>query len=103
MSTNFDFLNGYLCISDIPTEKLKKGPDGRIYLGYTISKMKQEDTHGNTHTMFVRESKEDRENGVERVWLGKGKSYELARSRKIENPDDLNDLPGGVTTDDLNF
>ena len=37
--------------------------------------MKQPDKYGNTHTIYMMQSKEEREARADRIYIGKGKEY----------------------------
>ena len=64
-----------ICLNDIPQFRYKKDKNGNTYINFTISEMKQPDKWGNTHTLYLSQSKEERENKVERVYIGKGKEW----------------------------
>ena len=64
-----------ICLNDIPQFKYKKDKNGNTYINFTISEMRQPDKWGNTHTLYLSQSKEERENKVEKVYIGKGKEW----------------------------
>ena len=64
-----------ICLNDIPQFKYKKDKNGNTYINFTISEMRQPDKWGNTHTLYLSQGKEERENKVEKVYIGKGKEW----------------------------
>lgn len=55
----------------------------------------------NTHCVFIRQSKEEREGGVSRTYVGRGKSVIFRPAEPT--PDQVSDLPVADNTDDLPF
>lgn len=82
-----------ICLSDIPKDKIKTGTNGKRYIKLTLSEMRQADRWGNTHTLYVTQTKEEREARADRQWVGKGVDY----SRKDEGSN------GGSNSNDFPF
>lgn len=61
--------------SAIPKEKLNKANNGHTYGKVVCAEMKQPDKYGNTHTIYMMQSKEEREERADRIYIGKGKEY----------------------------
>lgn len=59
-------------LSAIPKSLIVEGKKGK-YVNVIINKMKQPDPYGNTHTVYLEQSKEEREAKAEKVYIGKGK------------------------------
>ena len=53
----FDIINFSICLSDIPKDKITHPDNGKAYLRLCISPMKNSDSWGNTHTVYVDEFK----------------------------------------------
>lgn len=67
-------------IDKIPVEltkifKRRDGTDG-VSIKLRCKKMRYPDSFGNTHTLFIRQSKEDLKNGAETIFVGKAKHVE---------------------------
>ena len=92
-------INISLCLSDIPKNKIKQSENGKKYLNITCSSRKEQDNFGNTHTVFISQTKEERERGAETVFIGSGKEFvnKPVTSEIIEKlpamQDEDNDLP----------
>lgn len=69
-------INISINLSQIPENKKIKGKKGD-YLNLTIQELKQPDNYGNTHTVYVSQSKEEREAKVARTYLGNGKEFKF--------------------------
>ena len=63
-----------ICVSDIPKELIKKADNGKLYMNICVSEMKQKDKFDNTHTVFMRQTKEQREVKVDKIYIGNGYS-----------------------------
>jgi hypothetical protein len=71
-------INISICLTDIPKDKITKSDkNGKQYLSIIVDERKEPDTYGNTHTAYVSQSKEEREKGVKRVYVGNGKEYKF--------------------------
>lgn len=64
-----------ICLSDIPKDRIKEGTNGKKYVKLTLSEMRQADRWGNTHTLYVTQTKDEREAKAEKQWVGKGVDY----------------------------
>lgn len=54
------------------------------YINLCIAARRQPDQYGNTHAIWVSQSKEERENKAEKVYVGNGKEYSLTHSSTDE-------------------
>lgn len=77
-------INISICLSDLPKEKINKGKNGKKYINLCIATRRQPDQYGNTHAIWVGQSKEERENKAEKVYVGNGKEYSLTHSSTDE-------------------
>ena len=78
-------INCSICLSDIPREKIKQSKGGKLYLPITIQDLKvSPDQYGNTHSVFISTTKEEREQGVKRCYLGNGKAIEFGTRTNVE-------------------
>ena len=68
-------INISLCLSDLPKEKIKKAQNGKKYINLCIAERKSADKYGNTHTLWVSQTKEEREQNISKTYVGNGKEY----------------------------
>lgn len=95
-----DFIRCSLCLTDIPKEAIRKAENGKLYLSIVVSEKKEADQYGNTHYIALSQTKEQREAGEKRVYLGDGKAY-VPATPKVENVEAM--PAAGVEVDDLPF
>ena len=67
--------------------------NGRKYLNMVVTNLKEVDQYGNTHTVYLSQSKEQRENKVPRKYIGKGKDYSKPAESKPQVNSAAGDLP----------
>lgn len=95
-----DFIRCSLCLTDIPKEAIRKAENGKLYLSIVVCEKKEADQYGNTHYIALSQTKEQREAGEKRVYLGDGKAY-VPATPKVE---DVDAMPAaGAEVDDLPF
>lgn len=90
-----------LCLSDLPKEKMKKPDNGKVYINLIVAERREPDQYGNDMTVFVSQTKEEREAKTDKIYCGQGKKLQQAaaptpeqiESAPIIRPDELNDLP----------
>lgn len=96
-----DLINVSLCVSDIPRDKIFVADNGKKYISICVSERRQPDQYENTHCVFIRQSKEERERKDARTYVGHGKSVIFRPTEPT--PDQVSDLPVADNTDDLPF
>jgi hypothetical protein len=86
--------------SKIDKDRLYSGKEGRKYLNITLDKLQTPDQYGNTHTVYMQQSKDERTAKAKKIYLGSGKEYIF--EKKAEQ---VNTTPpsSNVTKDDLPF
>jgi len=68
-------INLKIDVTKLTKSKLYKGEKG-TYANVVVADLKGgEDDYGNTHTVYEAQSKEEREAGEDRVYLGNGKMF----------------------------
>lgn len=92
-------INLSICLTDIPKEKIKQAQNGKKYLNITVASRREADQYGNTHTVFVSQTKEERDQKTERTYIGSGKEVNLVPAA---TPEAVNKLPQ-AEVDDLPF
>lgn len=85
-----------LCLSDIPNGYIKKSDkNNKLYLSLVVAERKEVDQFGNTHTVFISQSKEVRATGAPKQYVGSGKETKYKEnSQSVANPynsDHVND------------
>lgn len=96
-----DLINVSLCLSDIPKDKIKVGKNGKKYLSVVVSKLREPDAYENTHSVFVNQSKEERERKDSRTYIGRGK--EVVFREADPTPAQVDEMPTADEVDDLPF
>lgn len=67
-----------ICLSDIPAEARKKSDkNGKIYTTIVIDERKEADQFGNTHSVAINQTKEQRDNKEKKLYIGSGKEYKF--------------------------
>ena len=64
-----------ICLSDLPKEKITTAGNGKKYVDLVVSERREPSKYGGTHTIYVPQSKEEREGNTPRVFVGKGTEY----------------------------
>ena len=70
-----DFITASICVSDIPREAIKVAENGKNYISIVIAEMKEENEYGNTHYIYLSQTKEERDAKAKRTYIGNGKAY----------------------------
>ena len=89
-----------ISLTDLPKEKIKQGSNGKKYINLCVAKRKETDAYGNTHTIYVSSTKEEREAGAATIYVGGGKEYLPQQAATVEN---VEAMPVAETNDDLPF
>jgi hypothetical protein len=79
---------GSICVSDIDKSKLQQSKNGKLYLQIDIWINDQADNYGNTASISIRQSKEEREAKTKKTYIGNLKPVEKSNSAAP-----INDLP----------
>ena len=84
-------VNVSICLSDLPKDKIKQAANGKKYINIVVADRKEADQFGNTHTVFVSQTKEEREAKTDKVYVGQGKAVEF--TPPVTSPQSVDDLP----------
>ena len=77
-----------VCISDIPKSEFKESEkNGKKYLTWVVNERKDAGTYGETHTVALSQSKEDREAKVKATYVGNGKEYKFGEDKPKQQAD----------------
>lgn len=63
-----------ICLSDIPNERIKRASNGKSYVKFEVSELRQVDERQNDHSVKVYIPKAEREEGAQPVYVGRGKT-----------------------------
>lgn len=78
-------------IDKIPKEKLRYFTRADSSQGVTVrvitARMSKTDPYGNTHTMWIRRTKEEKELGEALVYIGRGKEYGGPKKEQSQDND----------------
>ena len=88
-----EIINISLCLSDIPKEAIKLSEkNGKKYLPIVVASRKEPDQYGNTHTVYVQQTKEERTAKKTKSYIGNGKAVSFDGNSN-NNPQIDDDLP----------
>jgi len=68
-----------ICLIDVPKELITEGKNGKKYLKLVLNERKSESKYGETHTLQLSQTKEQREAKTPPVYVGSGKAYSFAQ------------------------
>lgn len=88
-----------VCLSDIPKQARRTADNGKVYASFVIDERKDKDQYGNTHSVSISQSKEQRAAKEKKVYVGSGKEYSFGYTK----PKDYEQLPDAPNEDDLPF
>ncbi|MDR0431179.1 MAG: hypothetical protein LBH58_11980 [Tannerellaceae bacterium] len=80
-------------------DKIKQAANGKKYINLCLAERKETGKYGETHTLFVSQTKEEREVGNEVVYVGSGVEF----APKPVTHQDINNAPVADNNDDLPF
>jgi len=92
-------INISICLSDIPKDKIKQASNGKKYINLCVANRKEVSQYGETHTVYMSNTKEEREANAATIYVGSGKEYIPQPPPTHENieampaADDYDDLP----------
>lgn len=66
-----------ICLSDIPKERIVEAKNGKKYLNFVVDERREVGQYGDTHTVYLSQSKEERENKEKKVFVGSGKEWKF--------------------------
>lgn len=71
-----DFISVSVCVTDIPKSAIKVADNGKKYINIVVASRQNEGKYGETHTVYMSQSKEEREAKMEKCYIGSGKAYQ---------------------------
>lgn len=95
-------INCSICLSDIPKEKIKMyDKNGKKYLSVVVADLREADEYGNTHSVYISQTREEREANERRTYIGRGKAVTFGNPHP--SIDAVADLPTATSSEDLPF
>ena len=64
-----------ICLTDIPEDKITISSNGKKYVNIVVDQRKEKDQYDNTHTVYMSQSKDERQAKVPKKYVGNGKEY----------------------------
>lgn len=65
-----DFFTGSICLDDIPEAQKRKGKNGKQYINIVIAKRQKVSQYGETHTIYMSQSEEERNAKLPKHFIG---------------------------------
>ncbi|GHV60905.1 hypothetical protein FACS1894195_0530 [Bacteroidia bacterium] len=99
-------INISICLSDLPKDKIKEAANGKLYMDIVCTSRKEVDKYGHTHTVYVSQTKEEREAKSAIVYVGNGREYEPKQAstpKSVLSFESVDALPSVQDRDDLPF
>lgn len=94
-------INCSICLTDIPKERIKLANNGKKYLSITVQDLREVDEYGHTHSLFISQSKEEREEKEKRTYIGRGKA--VVFNNQQPSIEEVAALPPADNIEDLPF
>ena len=84
-----------ICLSDLPKELIHVGKNGKKYINLVCDERKEVGQYGDTHSISLSQSKEEREAKTPKLYVGGGKEFifENKRQPQSNGRSDEPDLP----------
>ena len=96
-------INLSICLSDIPKDKIKKSEkNSKVYVNLALFERQEKNQYGDTHSISVPRSKEERENKVPIIYVGSGTLYDSTPTPPI-SAQEIDNLEPITDTDPLGF
>ena len=100
-------INLSICLTDLPKDKITQAANGKKYINLTVAARKEVGKYGETHTVFVNPSKQDKDTGKPTVYVGSGKEFNpLPQPQPLPQhvtPEAIGDMPTIGDDDNLPF
>ena len=92
-----------ICVSDLPKDKIITGRNGKEYINLVLDERREVSQFGETHTITLSQSKEEREAKATKVFVGGGKEYVFERREQPKVQPQPAKQAGSSEIDDLPF
>lgn len=78
-----DFLTGSICLTDIPKEQIQLHKNGKKYLNFVVAKRQEVGQYGETHTIYISQSEEERAAKLPKHYIGNCKERNTQFSKQV--------------------
>ena len=85
-----------VCLSDIPEWSRKKANNGKVYSKFCIVERKEKDKFDNTHTVYMNQTKEQREAKQEKAYVGAGKVLTFNAQAPVQTDAPRTEMPNDL-------
>lgn len=92
-----------ICVSDLPKDKIITGRNGKEYINLVLDERREVSQFGETHTITLSQSKEEREAKATKVFVGGGKEYVFEKREQPKAQPQPARQAGSSDVDDLPF
>lgn len=90
-----------ICLSDIPKDKITTSEkNGKKYAKFIVDDRKEKGNYGETHSVAMNQTKEERDAKEKKIYVGNGKEFIFNNQQQTKKPDyvqlpddDGSDLP----------
>lgn len=79
-----------VCLSDIPKSEIVEAKNGKKYVNLVLDERREVGQYGETHMLYMLQTKEERQNKAKKVYVGSGKEYKFEKRQE-----DVPDSDGG--------
>lgn len=79
-----------VCLSDIPKSEIVEAKNGKKYVNLVLDERREVGQYGETHMLYMSQTKEERQNKAKKVFVGSGKEYKFEKRQE-----DVPDSDGG--------
>ena len=64
-----------ICLTDIPKAAITEASNGKKYLNFVVDEKRETDQYGKTHSVYIQQSKDQRESKEPKTYIGNGKEF----------------------------
>ena len=80
-----------VCLSDIPKSKIVEAKNGKKYVNLVLDERSEVGQYGETHMLYMSQTKEERQNKDKKVFVGSGKEYKFEKRQEDVPDSDVED------------
>lgn len=80
-----------VCLSDIPKSKIVEAKNGKKYVNLVLDERREVGQYGETHMLYMSQTKEERQNKDKKVFVGSGKEYKFEKRQEDAPDSDVGD------------
>ncbi len=80
-----------VCLTDIPKSKIVEAKNGKKYVNLVLDERREVGQYGETHMLYMSQTKEERQNKDKKVFVGSGKEYKFEKRQEDVPDSDVGD------------